>query len=98
MNAHESSVVQSSVTNSAAASLAECRRILGGDGDPFADEWRHMSVDERRFWLSASRLPLTMSNRDAWADVPGDARAKLKNSLYRAACRAKLLLQPSAAV
>jgi len=30
--------------------------------------------------------------------VPGDARAKLKNSLYRAACRAQLLLPPSANV
>lgn len=83
---------------SATAALAECRRVLGGEGDPFAYEWRGMDAAERRFWLSASRLPLTLASRDAWGDVPGDARAKLKNSLYRAAMRAQTLLPPSANV
>lgn len=89
---------QTIVTNYAAAALAECRSILGGDSDPFADEWREMDDAERRFWLSASRLPRIYANRDSWGDVPGDARAKLKNSLYRAACRAQKLLAPSANV
>lgn len=83
---------------SAGVALAECRRILGGESDPFADEWRHMDASERRFWLSAARLPVKLANQPAWGDVPGDARAKLKNSLYRAAMRAQSLLPPSAKV
>jgi hypothetical protein len=97
MNATTSQESQPVVTNYAAC-LAKCRLILGGESDPFASEWRDMGIDERRFWLSSSRLPLTLAAKDAWGDVPGDARAKLKNSLYRAAMRAKALLPPSANV
>lgn len=97
MNTTTSQEQQPVVTNYAAC-LAKCRLILGGESDPFASEWRDMGMDERRFWLSAARLPLTIANHDTWGGVPGDARAKLKNSLYRAAMRAQSLLPPSANV
>lgn len=71
--------------------LAACRAILGGESDPFAHEWDSLAESERTFWLSAARLN-RFDARKPWRDLTGDTRCRIKNALYRAAQRAKLLL------
>ena len=69
-----------------------CRKIIGGESDPFAASWRDMPRAERAFRLQAARLSPSLADKKSWGEVPGDARAKLKSSLYRAAKRAGELL------
>ena len=73
--------------------LAACRKIIGGESDPFHSVWRDLPKEERAFWLSCSRRSVLYSER-IWQDIPGEVRSVIKNNLYRAAKRAEFLLAP----
>jgi hypothetical protein len=76
--------------------LTACRKVIGGECDPFAAVWRDMPEAERAFWLSASRRSTHYAKADAWASVPGEVRCTIKANLYRAANRASVLLAAGA--
>lgn len=71
--------------------LVECRRIVGGESDPFASVWADMPEVERAFWLTASRRS-THYAKAKWSAIPGEVRCTLKANLSRAAGRAAVLL------
>lgn len=78
------------------AGLAKCRAIIrdGEQADAIAVEWSGMDRREREFWLHYARLPAAYAER-FWRDIPGAARATLKNNLFRAAKRAAAILHSS---
>jgi hypothetical protein len=75
------------------AGLIAARAILGGEGDPFTQEWAAMPEVERGFWLMVSRRSQHYA-KARWPDIPGEIRCTLKANLYRAAQRAAVLLAP----
>lgn len=78
-----------------AEAIAAQRAIVGGESDPFAYEWGRIDKLERQFWCRAARQDIWLSEKP-WQEIPGDARCKIKNGLYRAAQRASLLLASQA--
>lgn len=80
---------------SPAEAIAKQRAIVGGESDPFAYEWGRIDKIERQFWCRAARQDVWLSEKP-WKEIPGDARCKIKNGLYRAAQRAAVLLASSA--
>lgn len=75
--------------------LTACRRIVGGEADPFAAVWRDLPEVERAFWLNVSRRSIHYAKSD-WQAVPGEVRCTIKANLYRAAQRAAVLLAAGA--
>lgn len=75
--------------------VAKQRAIVGGEADPFAYEWSLIDKLERQFWCRAARQDIWLSEKP-WKDIPGEARCRIKNGLYRAAQRASVLLASSA--
>jgi hypothetical protein len=75
--------------------LTACRKVIGGECDPFAAVWRDMPEVERAFWLQASRRSPHYAKSE-WLAVPGEVRCTIKANLYRAANRAADLLAAGA--
>lgn len=73
------------------ARMAECRAIVGGSADPFADQWRGLGDRERRAWLSVAGQSVAYARLSGWAMVPADVRAHVRAAMARAAKRAEVL-------
>jgi hypothetical protein len=84
-------------TEKARESLAKAAELYCRSGDPFAPSWDGMTETERDFWLGASRLPRRWAAFPRSA-IPPEVRDRVKNYLYRAAERAKVLLKPCLAL
>lgn len=84
-------VMTARLPDAAAAGLARCRQIMGGESDPFAAEWDCLPESERDFWLNLCHLS-RFDARKRWRDLSGDARCRIKSGMYRAARRAGVLL------
>lgn len=68
----------------AAAAIAKCRAIIGGEFDPFGPVWDAMLPEKRRFWLHYSGQGGRLSGK-LWRELPGDARCRIKAQIYRGA-------------
>jgi len=95
MHTQSGATASNPVTKNLPAGLAACRRIVGGEADPFAHEWDTLPESERVFWLGVSRQDRFLSTKP-WRELSGDARCRIKNGLFRAASRASVLLAAGA--